>query len=144
MAEGTRSGRAAVSIRQGLWGENVAARHLTGLGWRILERNAHPCRLDRRCELDIVAYDPCEGRVVFVEVKTHLRHSPFASRLWAVDARKKRNLLRAGSSWLMRRPWHGNFRVDVIEVYGMKGGETPPEVDHIPNVRLFPPNWRFW
>lgn len=129
---------------QGRWGETVAADHLRRLGWRIVERNVRPCRRDRRCELDLVAYEPKARQVVFVEVKTHARHSAHATRLWAVDARKKRNILRASASWLMRRHWHGNFRFDVIEVYGMKGGEAPPEVDHIPNVRLFPPNWRFW
>ena len=127
---------------RGRWGESVAAEYLRRLGWRIVERNARPCRRDRRCELDIVAYAPKARQVVFVEVKTHMRHSPYASRLWAIDARKKRNLLRASANWLMRRHWRGNFRFDVIEVYG-KSGETDPEVDHIPNVRLFPPNWRF-
>lgn len=125
----------------GRWGEDVAARHLAGLGWRILERNSHPCRKDRRCELDIIAFSK-ERKVVFVEVKTHHSRSPWAGRLWAVDRRKKRNLLRACVNWLMRRRWHGCYRFDVIEIYG--DGSSPPEIDHIENVPLFPPNWRFW
>ena len=132
------------SVQRGCWGENVAEAHLRSIGWRIVGRNVRPCRRDRRCELDIVAYVPSERRVVFVEVKTHRRHSPYASRLWAIDRRKRANLLRAGASWLMERKWHGNFRFDVIEVYGETDGVTPPEIDHIMNVRLFPPNWRFW
>ena len=80
--------------------------------------------------------------VVFVEVKTHRWHSAFAGRLWAVGRRKKRNVLRACANWLIRRKWHGNFRFDVIEVYGEEGGV--PEIDHIENVPLFPPHWRFW
>lgn len=132
------------SVRRGCWGENVAAEHLGRLGWRIVERNVRPCRRDRRCELDIVAYVPSERQVVFVEVKTHRRHSSRAGRLWAVDRRKRANLLRASANWLMARKWHGNCRFDVIEIYGEETGESPPEIDHITNVKLFPPNWRFW
>lgn len=132
------------SVERGRWGENVAAEHLRHMGWRIVGRNVRPCRRDRRCELDIVAYIPAERQVVFVEVKTHRRHSTYAGRLWAVDWRKRRNLLRASASWLMERKWHGNCRFDVIEIYGELNGASPPEIDHITNVRLFPPNWRFW
>ena len=132
------------SVRRGCWGENVAAEHLRRKGWRIVGRNVRPCRRDQRCELDIVAYIPSERQIVFVEVKTHLRHSPYASRLWAVDRRKRANLLRASANWLMTRKWHGNYRFDVIEVYGEEAGNMPPEIDHIANVKLFPPNWRFW
>ncbi len=133
-----------VGVARGQWGEDVAAAYLTGQGWRILERNARPCRRDRRCELDIVAFIPASSQVVFVEVKTHRRHSAWAHRLWAVDRRKKRNLLRASANWLMRRRWHGNCRFDVIEIYGTADAATPPEIDHVTNVPLFPPNWRFW
>ena len=128
----------------GRWGEDVAARHLECMGWRIIERNARPCSKDRRCELDIVAFNPNGRQIVFVEVKTHKRHSARASRLWAIDRRKKRNLLRASANWLMRRRWHGNCRFDVMEIYGEMGGGMPPEIDHVENVPLFPPNWRFW
>lgn len=132
------------NVDVGRWGEDMAALHLEGLGWRILERNSRPCRKDRRCELDIIAFIPRERKVVFVEVKTHRAHSPWAGRLWAVDRRKKRNLFRACANWLMRRRWHGCCRLDVIEIYGRKDSLSPPEIDHIENVPLFPPNWRFW
>ena len=134
---------ATVSEASGRWGEGVAGRYLEQRGWRILERNVRPCCTDRRCEIDLIAFAPYEQKVVFVEVKTHRRHSAFARRLWAVDRSKKRNVLRACASWVMRRKWHGNFRFDVIEVYGIEGGGSP-EIDHIENVHLFPPHWRFW
>lgn len=133
-----------LGVARGQWGENVAADYLTGQGWRILERNARPCRRDQRCELDIVAFVPSASQVVFVEVKTHRRHSAWAHRLWAVDRRKKRNILRASANWLMRHRWHGNCRFDVIEIYGREDVATSPEIDHVTNVPLFPPNWRFW
>ena len=132
------------SVEQGRWGENVAVTHLEHLGWRVLERNSHPCKTDMRCELDVIAFVPLEKKVVFVEVKTHRRRSKWAGRLWSVDRRKKQNLLRASANWLMRRRWHGNFRFDVVEVYGDREDSAPPEIDHVMNVKLFPPNWRFW
>ena len=131
------------SVRRGAWGEDAACCYLAGRGWRILERNARPCKSDRRCEVDIIAQSDCGG-VVFVEVKTHRRKSPYATRLWRVDRRKKRPLLRACACWIMSHHWHGDFRFDVIEVYGEAGSHACPEIDHVENVPLFGPNWRFW
>lgn len=132
------------SVRQGEWGEDVAANHLARLGWRILGRRVRPCRLDRRCEIDIVALDPTANRVVFVEVKTHASRSRYATRIWGVDRRKKRVLLRACATWIRRKKWHGNFRFDIVEVYGSHDSAVPLAVDHVENVRLFGDNWRFW
>lgn len=131
------------SVARGQWGEDTAIRHLLSRGWRILERNSRPCRHDLRCELDIIAFSPREKRVVFVEVKTHKRRHNRASRLWGINAAKKKNLLRASASWLMRKRWHGDWRFDVIEIYG-ESDNPYPEIDHIENVKLFPPKWRFW
>ena len=135
--------RGRCSVEQGRWGEEVAAAYLRRLGWAILERNARPCRRDARCEIDIIARLR-DGGIVFVEVKTHAGRSEYASRLWRVDRRKKGNLLRACANWIMRNRWHGNFRFDVIEVYGSRAGPVLPEIDHIENVPLFGGNWRFW
>lgn len=128
---------------RGAWGEDVAAQYLRTRGWRIVGRNVRPCKNDRRCEIDLVMRDE-ERRIVFIEVKTHLRKSPREGRLARIDRRKKLVLLRACANWVMRNRWHGNFRFDVVEVYGSPAGETPPEIDHIENVPLFPPKWRFW
>jgi len=134
--------RGALSRRQGAWGEEMAASFLKKRGWRILARNVRPCEQDRRCEIDLIARHG-EG-IVFVEVKTHAVRSPLASRLAGINARKKRILLRACANWVMRNRWHGNFRFDVVEVYGRADAARPPEIDHIENVPLFPPKWRFW
>jgi len=125
----------------GTWGECAAAEFLSAKGWRIVGRNVRPCPRDRRCEIDIVAEPSEAGKVVFVEVKTHEEVST-AGRLAGVDARKKQNLLRACANWVMRNRWHGDFRFDVVEVYGVEG--EVPVIDHIENVPLFPPKWRFW
>ena len=135
--------RGLLSVRRGQWGEEQAARFLRRAGMEIVARNVRPVAGDRRCEIDIIAHESACNAIVFVEVKTHLRHSERASRLWSIDRRKKSNLLRACASWLLRRNWRGNYRFDVVEVYGDGEKGAAPEIDHIRNVPLFPPNWRF-
>lgn len=129
---------------RGRWGEDVAARHLVAHGWVELARNVRPCASDRRCEIDLIVHSRDRRSIVFVEVKTHARHSARASRLWMINQRKKALLLRACTNWILRNKWHGGFRFDVVEVYGSPEDALPPEVDHIENVHLFPPKWRFW
>lgn len=130
------------NVERGSWGEDAAAAFLASSGWRVIERNVRPCPNDRRCEIDIIAKARNADKIVFVEVKAHAKRDESAGRLLGVDARKKRNLLRACANWIMRRRWHGAFRFDVVEVYGVPG--EPPVIDHIENVPLFPPRWRFW
>jgi putative endonuclease len=66
-------------------GEDLAARHLEQLGYRILERNYRT----RLGEIDIIARDG--DTLVFVEVK--VRRSPrFGSAKAAVTAAKRRRL----------------------------------------------------
>ena len=128
----------------GVWGESVAVEYLRRGGYEIIERNTRPVVRDERLEIDIVAWDRAKDAMVFVEVKQHADMSPYARRLRSIDRRKKRNLLRACASWLMRNRWHGNYRFDVIEVWGGATDGQPPEIDHVENVPLFGPNWRFW
>ena len=135
--------RETLSHTQGTWGEEVAATYFMQRGWRVKARNVRPCPADRRCEIDLIVSTP-EGGIVFVEVKTHATRSPYASRLAAIDRRKKKVLLRAYANWILRERWHGNFRFDVLEIYGRHDAPTLPEIDHIENVPLFPSKWRFW
>ena len=130
--------------KTGMWGEEVAMRFLQSRGWKVIGRRVRPCARDRRCEIDAIVRSRDGTTVVFVEVKTHAARSDRASPLWGVDRRKKNVLLRACANWLMREKWHGNFRFDVIQVYGRRAGPLPPEIDHYENVPLFPPKWRFW
>ena len=132
------------NVARGRWGETAAARFLEGKGWKIVGRNVRPCATDRRCEIDIVARSRKGDMVAFVEVKMHGVRTEGSVRLEGVDRRKKRNLLRACAGWLMKNRWHGNYRFDVVEVWGSEADGTPPEIDHVENVPLFGPNWRFW
>ena len=138
------SSRGHENARIGKWGEDIAACFLRNHGWDIVGRRVRPCKRDQRCEIDVIARSHDKQTVLFVEVKTHAMRSPRAAPLWGVNRRKKNVLLRACANWIMREKWHGNFRFDVIQVFGRRTGPNPPEIDHFENVPLFPAKWRFW
>ena len=131
-----------LGVDRGAWGEDVAAEYLRRGGFEIIERNRCPDERDGRLEIDIIAWDGKNDTMVFVEVKQHATLSPYARRLRSVNRRKKRNLLRACNAWRRVNKWHGAFRFDVIEVYGVPDGGRPV-IDHIPNVELFARRGRF-
>ena len=126
-----------VSVAHGRWGEDVAVEELRLEGLTIVERNARPCRDDRRIEIDIVAYDRRNDVLVFVEVKQHRRRSPWQRRMRSVGRHKLELLRRGCRTWIRRNRWSGGFRFDVIEIYGTPERRERVEVDHIRHVRLF-------
>ena len=130
-----------VGVAHGARGEDVAVRFMRCAGYEIVERDAHPVDADRRLDIDIVAYDALTETLVFVEVKQHGARSPYQRRLRSVDRDKRDRLRRACNAWKRKNKWRGGFRFDVIQVYGAPGRR--PEIDHIPNVELFPRRERF-
>ena len=137
----SRRESASESVRRGEWGEDVAVEFLRRGGYEIVERQARPVGADARLEIDVIAYDRCRDTMVFVEVKQHAARSAYARRLRGVDRRKRLLLRRACNAWRRVNRWRGDYRFDVIEVYGAPGAR--PEVDHIPHVELFPRRGRF-
>ena len=131
-----------VSVLHGLWGEAVAVDHLRRHGYEIVDRNSRPVERDERLEIDIVAWDRRKDAMVFIEVKQHAKPSPYARRLQSVDRRKRMNLRRACNAWRRTNKWHGAFRFDVIEIYGVPEGGKPV-IDHISDVELFAKRGRF-
>lgn len=133
---------ANIGVLRGAWGESVAVDHLRRHGYEIVDRNSRPVEKDGRLEIDIVAWDRRKDTMVFVEVKQHAKPSPCARRLRSVDRRKRLNLRRACNAWRRINRWHGAFRFDVIEIYGVpEGGE--PVIDHISDIELFAKPGRF-
>ena len=131
-----------IGVLHGEWGENEAVAYLRRHGYEIVERNSRPVEKDERLEIDLVAWDRKNDAMVFVEVKQHAKPSPYARRLRSVDKRKRENLRRACNAWRRVNRWHGAFRFDVIEVYGVpEGGQ--PVIDHIEKVDLFAKRERF-
>ena len=131
-----------VGVLHGMWGESVAVNHLRRHGYEIVERNSRPVEKDERLEIDIVAWDRKKDTMVFVEVKQHTKPSPYARRLQSVNRRKRMNLRRACNTWRRINKWHGAFRFDVIEIYGVPGGGAPV-IDHISDLEPFSKPGRF-
>ncbi len=109
----------------GAAGEELAARYIADLGWRIVDRNV---RIGH-CEIDIVARDGEE--LVFVEVRTR-RDNPVAAPEETVGPAKLEKLCRAASLWTQKMNYGGFWRVDLIAVTVSGSGEMKPE--HIKSI----------
>jgi putative endonuclease len=107
-------------------GEDLAARHLAGRGFRILHRGYRT----RAGEIDLIAEEA--GALVFVEVKARSTLA-CGTPAEAVGARKQRRLAGAARLYLQR---HGASdrpcRFDVVEVLRDPGGGC--RVHHIRNA----------
>lgn len=111
----------------GRYGEEVAARHVEGRGWEVLDRNWR----GTRGELDLVALT-AEGTLVVVEVKTRTG-AGFGHPAEAVDARKLARLRRLAGEWVRAhdvRP--AELRVDVVAVLVPRAGAA--QVEHLEGV----------
>lgn len=110
----------------GAYGEALAARHLTGQGMVVLDRNWR-CALG---EIDLVLRD---GRVLVVcEVKTRSSLA-FGAPLEAVTEQKAARLRRLAARWLADhgvRP--GDVRIDLVGVLVREG--VPADIDHVRGV----------
>lgn len=116
---------AAARESMGDRGENLAARFLRDLGYRIIHRNFN-CELG---EIDIVARD---GKtLVFVEVKTRSYDDPSPED--QVHVRKQQKLTRVAKAFLSR---YGTpqppARFDVVAVIWPEGRD--PIIRHVPHA----------
>jgi putative endonuclease len=104
-------------------GEAIAARHLTGLGMEVIDRN---WRCDAG-EIDLVLRD---GRVLVVcEVKTRTS-TAFGTPLEAIDQRKLDRLRRLAARWLRVHDCHpDDVRIDMVGVLAPPG--LPVEIEHV-------------
>lgn len=109
-------------------GEEIAAAFLTARGYRVLERNF-------RCkggEVDIIARDPGNKSLVFVEVKTR-RNLTYGVPQLAVTPFKQRQISKAALTWIAKNKLHDhNARFDVIAILLDANGRH--EVEHIVNA----------
>jgi putative endonuclease len=106
-------------------GENLAARHLRDLGYKIITRNFR-CQVG---EIDIVARDGTT--LVFVEVKTRGYDDPTPET--QVNEAKQHQLTKAGKIYLSRfgapQP---PARFDVVAIIWPNGRE--PLIRHTPHA----------
>ena len=117
----------ASTNRLGRIGENLAARHLEGLGYDVVARNWRTSADDVRGEIDIVARHG--GTLVFCEVKS--RRGSAGDALAAVHPRKQRQLRRLASLYLTLEAHAAAVRFDVVAVAWVPGG-GPARVTHVP------------
>jgi putative endonuclease len=107
-------------------GESIAARHLTGRGLVLLDRN---WRCDAG-EIDLVLRD---GSVLVIcEVKTRTS-TDFGSPLEAVSRAKAERLRRLAARWLRVHDCHpDDIRIDMVGVLVPPG--RPVEVEHVEGI----------
>ncbi|MFA6523711.1 MAG: YraN family protein [Candidatus Peribacteraceae bacterium] len=106
-------------------GEDIAIHYLRGLGYAVLGRDVSMGRE----EIDIIAFDPRDGVIVFVEVKTRSKHYDDFSPLLAATYRKRANVMRAAKRWMAWRKEARGFRLDLISV---EDGEVTEHLEEVP------------
>ena len=110
----------------GDFGERLAARHLTGLGLVILDRNWR-CR---EGEIDIVARDGATLVVCEVKTRSSVR---FGTPLEAITTTKAARLCRLGRIWAREHQLqYADLRVDVVAI--VHAPREPTKLEHIVGV----------
>lgn len=101
---------------RGRHAERIAANFLALRGYTILEWN----RRERHDEIDLIAEH--DGWLVFVEVKLR-GDASYGGPVLAVNAAKRRRLLRAGRAYLARSPHPGRpARFDIVALIWQEAG----------------------
>jgi putative endonuclease len=102
----------------GVLGEQFAVEHLEHThGFRVVARNWRVAEGDLRGELDVVALDEDEDRLVVVEVKARRDAHRFGGAISAVSPRKRAQVRRLTSAFLREaRARHRLVRLDLIAV----------------------------
>jgi putative endonuclease len=114
----------APHMRTGRKGEEVAAVYLRSLGYTIYDRNVRV----HRDEIDIIAYDPADKVIVFVEVKTRSHFDADFLPELNVTAKKKQKLHRSALHWTSEHAFEGSYRIDVVTVIQNKVAEHFQEI----------------
>jgi putative endonuclease len=89
-------------------GEELAAAHLSGEGYRLIARNWR-CKLG---EIDLVARH--EDWLVVVEVRTRRAARAFGRPEESIGPQKQARLARLAQAYVSAVQWQGPWRIDVI------------------------------
>lgn len=114
----------------GRWGEQLAYELLVAKGYAIIERNWHMFKY----EIDIIAMK--DDTIVFVEVKT--RTNPLDDPLTSIDSKRINRMVTAAGAYITSRQIRHKYQFDIITVWGSPLGDTPPQIEHIPDAFLPP------
>ena len=126
MEGSSRGGTDQTKRGLGHYGETLAARHLTGAGMVLLERNWSTTA----GEIDLLLR---EGDVLVVcEVKTR-SSTALGHPLEAVTARKAARLRRLAAAWITERQVHPpDVRIDLVGV--LRPARGAADVEHVRGV----------
>jgi len=97
--------------------EQIAAEHLRGAGFKIIECNWRT----RWCEIDIVASKA--STVYFVEVK-YRKTDNWGDGLDAITHKKHQQMTYAAELWVESHRWDGDYSLIAISLSG-----SPPTID---------------
>jgi len=112
----------------GKQGETMAERYLKEKGYSILAKNF----LKRSGEIDLIAKDPQNQELVFVEVKTR-RSNTFGYPEEAVTQKKLDKIEQTALQWLEEKDFSDHhWRIDVIAVELQKN----KKITHLKNISL--------
>lgn len=106
-------------------GEDLAEKFLLRLGYEIRDRNI---RLGRD-EIDILAFDPVDNALVFVEVKTRSSISRNFGPELDTNHRKLAKMRRSARRWVKEHGFEGGYRLDAVYVVEGKVTEHIKELD---------------
>lgn len=96
---------------KGALGEEIARRYLRQEGLKILDANYHAAS----SEIDIIAQE--EAMIVFVEVKSTTRETPFGDPIGWIPVWKQNRIIRASLAYVKSKGLTGMpMRYDVITV----------------------------
>lgn len=109
----------------GSWGETLAAKYLSSLGYEILQTNYR----SRMGEIDLICSDG--SYLVFVEVKTR-KSDRFGAPAEYVTRSKQQKIILTAQQYLSEQENERFCRFDVIEIYAPEGVQTKhPLLHHI-------------
>lgn len=109
-------------------GEDRAAAYVEEIGWRVVERNWR-CRSG---ELDLVAYDPQTGTLVFIEVKCRSGYG-FGHPLEAITSQKAARLRGLAVEWLRANEVQAKrIRIDAVGI--VLDGQDEVELTHVRGI----------
>jgi putative endonuclease len=97
-------------------GEVLALQFLAAQGYSIWDKNV---RLGRD-EIDIIAFDPHDGVLVFTEVKTRRSVSIHYAPELNLTYKKRAHMRRSAERWITTKNYDGPWRMDTICVVASK------------------------
>ncbi len=108
-------------------GEDAATEFLVQNGYKILKRNFN---FGKSGEIDIIALDG--NIIVFVEVKTRSKNSPYGDALFSITPQKQKHIRKAAEGYLyVNKMIDRDCRIDVITIETDSGKN---KIEHLTNV----------